>query len=94
MTDDKIVQVAAEAMRHDMARYGWPSSGTSLGNWELHTGTFDTFAQVAVAAVEPLIRDQIAQEIRADLVRADDGTLNAFAMGEQHAAHIARGDQQ
>lgn len=45
----------------------------------------------AAPVIEAAVRAQIAAEIEADLVRSDDGSLNAFAMGQQHAASIARG---
>jgi hypothetical protein len=38
------------------------------------------------------LREQIAGEIEADIARLDDGSLNAFGMGQEYAAKIARGD--
>ena len=47
--------------------------------------------RAALAAHEAAVRESVAREIEADIVRPDDGSPNAFAMGEQHAARIARG---
>lgn len=44
-----------------------------------------------LAAHDAALREQVSREILAGIVRADDGSLNPFAMGEYHAARIARG---
>lgn len=50
-------------------------------------------AQAAIEAALPHLRQMIAEEIEIDLVYMADGNLNAFNLGQRHAARIARGEQ-
>lgn len=90
MSDEKLIAKAAAALERHLpegayehgCRFMCGYDGTDL---DIHLGA------AVVAAVEPLIREQIAKEIEASIDADDDMRRR---LGLHQAARIARGDHR
>ncbi len=85
VTTAQIVEASAKAMYERR-----PEPGIT---WEsLDRGVrveYRRDAQAALSAMFPLIRKQLADEVRADLVTGDDGApVNPFGLGQEYAARL------
>lgn len=81
------IEAGEVALRDDM--HGLMPPG-SYG-WQRFAGLT---IKAALPHIEAAVRERIARDIEADIVRADDGALNPFAMGQEYAARIARGESR
>ena len=85
----EAVEAAARSLAHEAGLPAWDDMAP-MSRHDLAEAVLPSIS-AAAPLIERQVREQVAREIEAQVVRDDFGRVNTFGMGEQHAARVARG---